>query len=742
MIAPLPPLFAAFAAPWMLWGLAGASLPIILHLLNRRRYREIHWAAMRFLLAAARKNQRRVRVEHWLLLLVRTLILVFLALAMARPALEAAGVLGALGGRRHWVLALDGSMSMGHLNAGETRFDRARELAERIVRDARGGDAFSVVLMSDPPRAVVGAPAFGKDQVVKAIQDLTLPDGGVDLPGSFRVVDEVLGASEIPRKEVVFVSDLQRSSWSVPASGVEAASSSIAKAEAKGARWLVVDLGDSADANRAIVGIETRPALATSGATVAISARVKAFGKPTPAGRALLVVDGRVLPDEAAEVPALAIGEEADLDFRHAFAAPGEHVVEVRLDPDDLPADDRSRLVAPIREAVDVLLVDGDPRPGLFESETSFLAEALSPAADSPGQASPIRLAEITTGQLSRTDLDSYDAVVLANVARLSVAESNALDAYLKQGGGLVVFTGDQVEAEPYNRILFDDGKGILPAAIGPASGDADRRDNPFLFDPLAFRHPIVRDFAGQPDNVTSSLTNVKTFRYHRLEPAEGATVAMRIGRDPVIVEGRVRRGRVVMVGIGADRDWTDWPIHKSYPPVMEKVVLLAASGRLADRNFRVGRPIDATFPAQAAGATATVNWPDRDEALRDTEVRRESVPIVPDGDVSRLRFNRTGRAGTYRIDVGTPLNSSTRYAANPDPAESDPAKLDAAGLRTALPGWRFDYDDDWEPLREGASQVGRRGEFHRPLLWGLLALVLIESILAYRFGYRRSRAA
>ena len=69
------PIFLAlgFANPALLYGLAAASVPIIIHLLNRRKFREEPWAAMRFLLAAIRKNSRRIRIEQWLLLAVRTL---------------------------------------------------------------------------------------------------------------------------------------------------------------------------------------------------------------------------------------------------------------------------------------------------------------------------------------------------------------------------------------------------------------------------------------------------------------------------------------------------------------------------------------------------------------------------------------------------------------------------------------------------------------------------------------------
>src|SRR5437764_9984736 len=68
--------FESFASPALLWGLALAAVPLIIHLLNKRKHREMNWAAMRFLLEAVRKNSRRLRIEQLILLAVRTLLLV------------------------------------------------------------------------------------------------------------------------------------------------------------------------------------------------------------------------------------------------------------------------------------------------------------------------------------------------------------------------------------------------------------------------------------------------------------------------------------------------------------------------------------------------------------------------------------------------------------------------------------------------------------------------------------------
>jgi hypothetical protein len=108
---------------------------------------------------------------------------------------------------------------------------------------------------------------------------------------------------------------------------------------------------------------------------------------------------------------------------------------------------------------------------------------------------------------------------------------------------------------------------------------------------------------------------------------------------------------------------------------------------------------------------------------------------------VSQLHFEDTELSGPYQVKVGPPLSLESTFAANPDPVESDPAKLDRAGLAAAVPGWNFAYMTNWKELTGNAGAVSRRGELHRPLLYTLLVFLLLESILAWRFGHNAPRA-
>ncbi|RKY11508.1 MAG: hypothetical protein DRP82_07435, partial [Planctomycetota bacterium] len=104
----------SFVNPAMLWFLFLVSIPIIIYIINRQRFKRMWWAAMEFLLRAMKKNRRRIRVENLLLLIIRTLIVLLAVLAVARPQIGAA-FLGPLARKsRNFFFLLDNSYSMGY----------------------------------------------------------------------------------------------------------------------------------------------------------------------------------------------------------------------------------------------------------------------------------------------------------------------------------------------------------------------------------------------------------------------------------------------------------------------------------------------------------------------------------------------------------------------------------------------------------------------------------------------------
>ncbi len=712
----------------LLYGLGAASLPIIIHLLNRRKFREVRFAAMRFLMAAMRKNSRRIKIEQWLLLAIRTLLILFVVCAMAKPFMESLGTV-LPGQRTHRVLAIDGSLSMGYASAGTSRFDQAKAVALRLVTDAHRGDTFSIVIIGDPPRVVIGNPSPSPSEVEKELKEIVQTHGSTDLTASFEAIDRVLAASDIAQKEVIVLTDLQVASWAPrPGVGTDALKRATAKLSTRKARSVVIDLGKTGTENRAVTSLGLNNPIATVGSTVIVNATVRSFGTTSSSTRVRLIIDGSVGPEKTLDLP---VGEDVPVAFSHVFNSPGDHVLEVKIDDDLLSIDNHRVLAVLVHEHIEVLLVDGDFKTEPFQAETDYLAQALSPSSDSPGSPTPVKTTVVAESQLSRRELAAYDAVVLCNIAQVTEAEVSALEAYLKQGGGVVYFGGDMVVPENANRLLFADGKGLLPAMIGPSVGDSSKQGGaPFSFNPLGFRHPIVAMFNGESDEVQAGLTSVKTWQFEKLSiPKESsAKVALAFENgDPAIVEVHHHRGVVVQVATSADTGWTTWPVHPSYPPVMEQIIMFAASGRTTERNVRVGQPLDQALPATAASASANVLDPNE---------KSTPTKLTLAGDVAVLKYEDTEISGIYQVKIGPPIARDSTFSVNPDPAESDLSKLDKATLSDAVPGWSFAYLTDWQGLTNDATSVSRRGDLHRPLLYLVLALLATESILAWKFGH------
>ena len=145
----------SFLNPLLLFGIAAVSVPIIIHLLNRRKFRKVNWAAMKFVKLSIDQNQRRMRLEEVLHLLLRCALLALLALALARPVMRQSesSFMGQAGVTS--VLVLDNSFSMGLEDGEATRFERAKAACTNILDSLPSGSSVALYLGSDVVRPVM-----------------------------------------------------------------------------------------------------------------------------------------------------------------------------------------------------------------------------------------------------------------------------------------------------------------------------------------------------------------------------------------------------------------------------------------------------------------------------------------------------------------------------------------------------------------------------------------------------------
>ncbi|MBN1910086.1 MAG: BatA domain-containing protein [Pirellulales bacterium] len=737
----------------LLGWLAAAAVPVVIHLWNRRQYREMAWAAMEYLLAAVRQSRRRMRFEQWLLLLVRVAIVVVVVAAVAEPYVERSGLLlGPTGPRTHRVIVLDGSFSMAYTHEDTSRFDQAKALARQIVEASPQGDAFSLVLMAAPARAVVGTPALEPAEFLQELGSLAQPHATADLPATLALVKQVLDAARaeqpgLEHREVYFLTDLGRCGWA-PEGDAQTAEVGRQMARALGdeAAVAIVDLGQPGRENSAVVSLASGTTMPTVAEPVHVQVGLKHFGHQARKAQTVeLLVDGQRVAQKQVDLP---VGSGVSVGFTHRFDTPGEHLIEARLADDHLTIDNHRWLALTVKPAIEVLCVDGRPSGKARDGAAGYLAVALAPESDSAGPRR-VQVDVAPEAALLERNLDHYDCLFLCDVAQLTKAEARVLENYVRAGGGLVVFLGPQVKTARYNRTLGG-SDGLLPAKLGRVL----IKKEPGI-DPKEYRHPIVAPFRGRE---RAGLLNTPIDKYVQLDvPADSTSqVVLATPRgDPLIVERSFGRGRVVLVATSADTSWTPMPMWPSYVPIVQEMLAFAAGGRLARKNVLVGQPIDSVVPRSVAGTTGRLTLPDG---------RTEPLPILAGDDLPRWQFTDTLQSGPYtarfgegkgvRHHLGEAPSGPFRQmvpgtfslgdpevqilAVNVDPAESNLAKLSQQELRDEIwPGVAFDYQTTWhEPTAPEAVPVTRRGSLARGFLYLLLGLLLSETFLAWRFGH------
>lgn len=725
--------------------LAAGLIPIAIHFLNRRRHRRVPWAAMSFLLAARRKSRRRIRFEQWLLMLARMAVIVLLGLSAARPYAPRSSLLPVAAARSHHVMIVDDSLSQcARESAGRTRFDFVREWMDRLMVSLPDGDAVSVITLSAPATSLIAEASFDRRFVRETLRGLGCTARVDDLSGGLAGAMKILRDSKThPGNRFVYlISDLPRRSWTGRHPGetpaVVSAFQRLADALPDPARQLIIvrTASESAE-NLALTGLKAISSLVSVGVSVPIEVEVANVGSSAIRGRFLDVLRGSETIRRE-RLATLEAGAKVMIPFTVEFASPGAHIVEARLTPppDALAEDDTRRLSVHVPDTLRVLLIDGEPGLTPLSGQCGFLSAALSPSGilgPAPSvsrsreerDSTPLTVRITSDAELIGEALAEIAVVALCNVQRLSEDQWRLLGSFVSRGGGLLIFAGDLLSPENYNRFGFAEGQGPLPgtflrAAEGEVTGASA--------DPLGFKldavpHSLVKEFADQP---LSGLFVARVMRYLPFvpDPIRGEIILRYTNDQSAIVVGKHGSGRVVVCTTTANMSWTNLPAKGDYVSLMLTIVSHLTPDRDVARNLTVGQTLREPVTAAQASLPMQVTTSDGKTA---------EPSIEPQGDGLAVRFGPLQQPGVVRLAMGTEMRD---FAVNTDPSESDLPSIDAAAFAAVVRRpHRFILPNEVEMAAMASPQAS---ELARIGFFIVLGLLVVELLLAARFGRQR----
>jgi hypothetical protein len=707
-----------FLNPWLLLLTGAAGIPVAIHLLNRHQPKVIRWGAMELLQRVVRVQARQIRLQDILLMILRCLAILLLVLALARPTTQIGGLTSS--SDVGVVLAIDTSASMNYQASLESRFEAALARARDISTNIASGRPFTLVAVGQSPHIVQRNVLFNRTRFEEALAGIQPTEGRGNLARSLEALHELVDELKAPQREIYWITDAQQHDFSSLSPAV------LDRLETLGekARLFLVASDPKGQQNIALTDFTFASGLLRTGQLARYMATVTNFSdQPRDAGEVGLWVND--VEVDRQYLGTIEAGDTRVVPLFTSWANAGAKKVTAQLNEDSLRLDNIRRGVADIRPTLRLLCVDGGSAGSKSGSALEFLLPSLLPRMDIAAQTG-LELSIASWLDMEAEQFSQYDVILLANVAELSEETAKDLRRFVAGGGGLMIFLGENIKAESWNRQLRQANGKILPAELQPSPRVLDT-EKAYPISELIPSHPAV-DALGMLG--PQRLTATQFEHVVDVTPDPQSRVLLRLAAvdKPLLIEKQFGQGKVLLFTSSADRTWNNLAITPVLPLLLHQSVTYLAS-RPWETPLVVGQSVTLPLPEGRDDQPVLLRGPKGEESRISPE-RQEGELVV--------ELPALNSAGFYQVSL-RPDADPLPLAVNIDPAESDIRTISPGDLSQSLPeeaGRVIGENDNLDVIiKEG--RVGKELWLH--FLLAAVAVLVLEGFLARRFTHRKT---
>lgn len=779
-----------FANLAIAWGLGAVSIPILIHLLNRQRYRTIEWAAMEFLLKAIKQNARKLQLRDIILMIIRTLAVLFFVLALMRPVVCSLSAGGYFGAESVRVFVVDISGSMDSNDGGKTvmqaTIESIRETVKRSAERSSGGSR--TVLITTPADSSIELPDGASDPTVfdGHLAAIKQTGGSADFPATMErvrgLVEERFAKFNV---EVFVFSDLQKVSWPVDNRELIDSMGALSK---DNRHIYMIDVGKQPRRNITIESFRSIDDTVLVGHEIPFLAMLKNHGETEQDTTAELLVNGVVKYQQVVTVKP---GGSEQLSFSVRPDTRGEHRVQLKLSTDNLLIDNEASRILMAEDKLRVLIIDGNPRDQISDSPGLFLKKVytttdLDLAALENGEtvnggtraARNSGIARIPVDEWSEQNLADAHLICLAGVSHIPPGMGAKLKRFVARGGGLMIFPPNAVDAGSYHRELgvaapptlgSQPTTAVVPAAGAPAGGSATgapasddelsllpctygewwgeipdpKNQTPTQFHSISSKdisHPILLPFSDAAD-YQQLLANLKVYRGLQMQLV--ATDSPDIGIVARLDDGQLLAatrsagsGRVLMWSSACDTQMSNLPWFAAYYILMQRSAEYLTIGSHPPLNLVAGDELLHPVGELDAGAYYQLTDPFTRKETMPAPHRRGARWVVSPADpllfpgFVTVEKGAGAQAETMATDGAAAAVGRTEYAVSARPEEFSLSAWSENALPSVLPGVKYTYLKDSKNLTD-ALLTGSQGiELWWFFILLVFALLVLESYL------------
>ncbi len=684
-----------FLNPAVLFGLLAASIPVIIHLFNLKKLKKIEFSTLAFLKELQKNKIRKIKLKQWILLALRVLIILFVVMAFARPALQSIQIGGTTSAAKTTaVFILDNTFSMSVVDQNGSYFNQAKSIINQIISQLQEGDEVAVILVSNPDTEVKFTTNLF--EFVKNVDALNISSSSGDINSALIKAAELINESKNFNKEIYILSDLQKNKITQ-----KNLNNDLSELLNDKARIYLFDLSDKDVFNLSVDDLKINNQIFEKDKPVSFLVTISNNSKQdvNNAVVSLFMNDERIA-QKSFDVSAK---QSAIIEIEATPKTNGYIDIAAEIENDEIEQDNKRFASLFIPEKISVGIFSANP------DDAMFVNLALQTGGNNRYEIVNKNIDQITSQQLSK-----FQTIII--IANSLSSGAGQLKDYLNNGGALILFPSSTPDAIKLNQLYNQLGLKISSSFVGKLNSNELKIE----FDKTDFNHPVFQNIF--QDDKKKKYESPVLNAYYKINPGSIQIISL-IDGSTFLSEYKSGKGKVFVFASSPVLSWGDFPIKSIFSPLINKSVLYLSAKERNQNLFLAGEEVMLdlrnTNPSQIK-----VERPDGSE---------EFINLSNNSGQKYFTYTNTDKTGLYKFYSGN--NLLEEIAINTDPTESkieyvSETDFDDYLKQLKFPG-KFIPVDKNSNIAEKIMQARFGSELWRYFLLVAIILALIEMTIA-----------
>jgi len=557
-----------FLNPLVLFGLIAASIPLILHLLNLRKMKKVEFSSLKFLKELQKTQIRKFKIKQILLLIIRTLLIIFIVLAFARPTINTALPFFQAYSKSSNIIIIDNSFSMDISDENGNRLKQAKLLAQKIVNSVGDGDEVSIIEMTTLDNPSSFTFSLSKDVLLSNINKLQISTVKADLNKSLKIAAELSDNATYLQKNLFIITDGQENI-------LEIKNKDTANIINKFNNLYFVNIGANTKSDIQNLSIDSLNLITTIfnfNKMVETDIIVKNYSRnEIKDAVASMIYDSQRVAQRSFNIP---MQESRNISIGAPIQKYGATKVKIELENDALIYDNIRYYGIIIPDKPKILVNEA-------VENSKFIEIALKSVSENDEFA---RVDFFKNQKIASLNIESYDLIILNGIT-FSEADADRIKKYIEDGGSVLLFPNNDFP----NMNMTLSKLGLGGADIKTFATKSEQK-----FSTIEKRHPLFEGVFKLNDNDNKSIESPNIIK---IFPPKSGNSIIGTPSGNFLTEHKIGDGKLLYISVAPNLQWGNFPITGIFPTIIYRSTVYLTSSQEKSNNYIAGEPIVINIP-------------------------------------------------------------------------------------------------------------------------------------------------